>query len=246
MKTKGLKYLNIYQEIRSNILMNRYNETNKFPTENQIMTEYSISRTTARNALKLLKEEGLIESKPGHGTDVLSTFKTINYGQSMRQTSIRDINFCFIPNPVESIKHSEILVDLISATADIASALEVPEGTSVYRIRWLHFVNEKPYLYLHNYLRPDMVPALPDHVKGVVSLYPMLEKEYGLYFERGVESIKPTVADFITARLLEVPINTPLLMLRRCAYCSKGPLEYSVSIIRPDLMEIRMTMALNS
>ena len=238
------KYMQIHQKLKLEIYTHKYDEPGSFPAENVLMEENGASRTTVRKALELLKEEGLIRATPGHGTDILDNFVDVheNYGKATQLTSIVGVTFDFVPK-VENITHSDTLVDTIPCGPEAAEALEVDEGTNIYRIRWLHMINNVPYLYLTNYLRMDMAPALPDKVKNLISLYPVLEKEYGLKVTRGEETITPTAADFISARLLDVEAGTPLTLLRRRAYCEKGPLEYSKSLIRPDLMQIKLVMA---
>ena len=238
------KYMQIYHQLRLNLYAKEYNADGSFPSENEIMSKFNVSRTTVRKALDMLKKEGLIKSCPGHGTDVLASFDpSINrQAETAPLTSITGVYFDFIPN-VASIKHSEILVDTIPSDNEIAESLRIPVGTIVYRIRWLHLVNDKPYLYLTNFLKLDMFPDLPSKAKDMISLYPLLEKNYGTKFTHGEEVIVPTTADFISARILDVNVDSPLMMLKRKAYCNEGPMEYSISIIRPDLMRIRMVMA---
>ena len=42
----------------------------QIPTESELASEFYVSRTTIRNALKALEQEGKIERTPGRGTVV--------------------------------------------------------------------------------------------------------------------------------------------------------------------------------
>lgn len=231
-----------HQQLKMNVFTSHYEEDGRFPSESELMEQFQVSRTTIRRAMDLLRDEGIVESRKGHGTDVLTSHRIYNRGQSNRITNVHHAEFRFMVDPVESTKHTETLVDIVSADDKTAQALQVTPATNVYRIRWLHFANDMPYLYLTNFIRMDFAPSFPEHVKGMTSLYRVLSENYGLIFTEAEETIEPIVADFISARLLEVPVGTPLLLLCRSALCNEGPLEYSQSIIRPDMMQIALAL----
>ncbi len=63
-------------------------------------------------------------------------------------------------------------------------------------------------------------------------------KEYELKFDRADETVETVVADFILAKILEIPNGTSLIKLFRSAVFSKGPAECSESYIRSDLLKI--------
>lgn len=234
------KYIRIYKELRGRILTDGFVDNGQLPTELQLMEQFGVSRTTIRKATEMLRADNLIESRQGYGTDVTLNKKTPNAGQMNRITDVIDIDFTFTPEPLESTKHSDVLVDVVPVPGKVASALDLTQGDNVYRLRWLHYVNDIPYLYLTNYVRMDLAPTLPQVVEGMVSLYPILAREYGLIFDRAEETIEPIVSDFISAKLLDVPVGTPLLQLCRSTHFNKGPAEYGLSIIRPDLLNITL------
>lgn len=233
------KYVSIYKELRTYIL---YDDAvaEKLPPENQLMERFHVSRTTIRKATQLLKDENLIESRKGRGTEILLGNVIANHGHTQRMTTVTQAYFTFKTKDVESRKHSEMLVDVVPAVTEVADALKLAPGSNVYRIRWLHYVNDVPFLYLVNYVRIDLAPTLPEVVKGKDSLYPVLADEYGLIFEEAVETVDPIISDFITAKLLDVPVGTPLLLVCRTARFNAGPTEYSRQYIRADQRNLTM------
>ena len=245
MGERTQKYMQIYTVLRQNIFAGVYGDEHPSPTEKEIADTFQVSRTTVRNALELLKDEGLIQSTPGRGTDILADIKEENRSITVdnRQTRVDSVTFEFLRGEGLKLTHSDTITDVIPAREEVAAALKIPEGTNVYCIRWLHYANDEPYLYLTNFLRMDLVPDLPPHVKNLESLYMVLKNVYGLEFRHGKEIVAPTTADFITARLLDVEIGTPLTLLQRSAYTESGPLEYAISLIRPDIMQIRLNLA---
>lgn len=64
------KYVRLANILREQIRLNIYAEGTKLPTEDTLSKRYGVSRQTVREALKLLKSEGLIESRQGSGSIV--------------------------------------------------------------------------------------------------------------------------------------------------------------------------------
>ena len=64
-------YKKIYQIIKEEILSDKYEEKNSFPSERILAQRFQASHLTIRKALKILVDDGLIERKSGVGTLVL-------------------------------------------------------------------------------------------------------------------------------------------------------------------------------
>ncbi|MEM0986576.1 MAG: GntR family transcriptional regulator [Pseudomonadota bacterium] len=73
MKAGPPRYRQIADHLRSQIAEGRYRPGDQIPTEMELCTEHDISRHTARDALRLLTDDGLIERRRGAGSIVLAT-----------------------------------------------------------------------------------------------------------------------------------------------------------------------------
>src|SRR5262249_19601558 len=60
-------YKQIADHLRAAIAQGRLGEGDQLPSEAQMMTHYGVARMTARNALRLLQDEGLITAEHGRG-----------------------------------------------------------------------------------------------------------------------------------------------------------------------------------
>ena len=67
---KTHNYVRIYQDLKHQIQSGAYRDGDKLPTEAQLQHTYGISRITAKKAMELLGEDGLIIRYPGKGTFV--------------------------------------------------------------------------------------------------------------------------------------------------------------------------------
>jgi len=64
-------YIQVARTLKNEILGGTYAVGSLLPTEDRLCTRFSVSRYTVREALRLLREEGLVSSRRGAGTVVV-------------------------------------------------------------------------------------------------------------------------------------------------------------------------------
>lgn len=64
-------YLQLAQALREDIVSGQFSVGAQLPTEENLCQRFSVSRHTVREALRLLREDGLVSSRRGAGTRVL-------------------------------------------------------------------------------------------------------------------------------------------------------------------------------
>ena len=67
MKGIGIKYIAIASALRKDILSGRYDNHDRFPSEEALARRFGASRPTIERALRELKREGLIDARAGSG-----------------------------------------------------------------------------------------------------------------------------------------------------------------------------------
>lgn len=65
---KKLKYHDLMEDLRNQIINGQIRPGEKLPSENELSVQYQISRQTVRKALQILQEEGYIYAEHGRGT----------------------------------------------------------------------------------------------------------------------------------------------------------------------------------
>ena len=66
------KYEVILQDLEKKIFNDIYKTNDILPSENELSANYESSRSTVRQALKILEEKGLIQRRHGYGSFSLS------------------------------------------------------------------------------------------------------------------------------------------------------------------------------
>ena len=77
------RYLQVARELRQEIIDGSYPVGSQLPTEHELCERFSVSRYTVREALRRLREDHLIESRPRAGTLVVPRTKTGSYAQDV-------------------------------------------------------------------------------------------------------------------------------------------------------------------
>lgn len=68
MEQKQLKYSKLMEELQEKMTSGEIQPGDKLPSENQLSTQYQVSRQTVRKALSVLQNEGYIYAEHGRGT----------------------------------------------------------------------------------------------------------------------------------------------------------------------------------
>lgn len=231
-------YQTVYEKVRNDITTGLYKPGDVLPTETELEALFGVSRTTVRKAVSILQSQGLISVRQGYGTIVLSNRPEDRYHKFHNVTGVREV---FLSDD-ERFTMRGTRIEAATASGKVAKALGIHEGEPIYQMQRLLCLQDVPFCFITNYLRQEYYPGLDAFSGKVGNLYAFLERQYGIYFERGDEIISAATADFMDASLLSVPIGTPLLFCLRIAYWKGGVMEYVESKLRPDKYELHLMM----
>ncbi len=91
-----LKYLELFNEIKSKILSGTYKASSILPTEMDLVGQYKVSRTTVQKALDLLVKEGFIVRYPGKGSFVAENQQ--QYTENITPAGVNKTFALLLPN----------------------------------------------------------------------------------------------------------------------------------------------------
>lgn len=213
-------YQQIADELRHAIETGEFPPGAKIPGENKIMSRYEVARNTARQALAVLKDQGLTEARKGSGIYVRS-FRPIRRNAVSRLSqkqwgSGKSIWAADIDNrPLETV---DLEVAEVDAPEHIATALQLPEGAKVWRRSRTFVVDEEPVNRAVSYLPSDLVAGSlitqPDTGPG--GTYARLA-ELGHKPVRFREEIRVRMPLPAEVEALQLPPATPVILVARTA-----------------------------
>jgi GntR family transcriptional regulator len=212
-------YHQLYEILRSNIRSGRWKPGDMVPPESELMERHKISRTTIRQVLDMLVNEGLIYRERGRGSFVAhpaleeALVRIISFTDDMRQRGRK---------PSTRVLASE----LIPAPQDIAERLQIEAGEELAHLKRLRLADDEPmsiedsYL-IHRYC-PDILKG--DYESG--SLREALE-ENGIRWSHAKQVIRAISATESLAKLLSVQSQAALLFIERISFSQQRiPVEF--------------------
>lgn len=91
----GRRTERVYQELLVGIREGRYRANSRLPTEHELAETFDVSRPVVRNALAILRRDGLIRSVQGSGSIVLPQEHPPSAPALSGGGSVRDLQRCF-------------------------------------------------------------------------------------------------------------------------------------------------------
>lgn len=131
----AVRYQEIAEDLRQKIASGEYPPGSKIPTYTQLTAKYQASSTTVREAVNLLRVEGLVRSAQRHGTIVLdrgSGVVRLDRGGSVRRN---EYGYVFNAGAGHWAPLSIRPPEWATADAETAARLEIEEGAPVL-VRW--------------------------------------------------------------------------------------------------------------
>ena len=126
------RYLQVADTLRDEIRDGEHPVGRHLPTETAICKRFSISRFTARAALRLLEEQGLISRRRGSGTTVRSAEARITYDQHVR-------NIDDLLQYTNATGFQFLYTDRVDADSTLAGWLNIRVGTECIHLHGIRY-----------------------------------------------------------------------------------------------------------
>lgn len=202
------------------------------PAEQELAREFFVSRNTVREALAVLKNEGLIDRGPkvgthvaqrkfDHGLDALvglkETFK--DYGE--------------VHNEVRAVQR-------LAAPPAVARRLQLEPGDQVVFVERLRYLGDLPLSLDLTYLVPDLGARVVEHPLETNDVFALIERVSGRRLGSATLALEAVSADAHSAATLQLPTGAPLLMLERLTSLDDGrPVDLEYIRMRGDRITMR-------
>jgi GntR family transcriptional regulator len=196
-----------------------------FPGEMDLVAAYEVSRHTVREALRRLRDAGVLDSARGRGTVVrrdieqplgslYSLFRAVE-ARGMLQTSV-------------------VLAQRIETDPDAALALGLPATEPLFHLERIRQVDGEPLAHDRVWLPAAVAGALTDADFSHGALYDELAARCGVRLTGGRERISATVPDPRQRAMLAIPRAVACLTVQRTGCIETDPVEWRVTVVRGD------------
>lgn len=227
-------YSQIKESLLNGILQGQLHPGEQLPSQRELCEQFGASHMTVRRAIEELVTLGYIKAIPGKGLYVAAAKPEPEISPLVSFTE--DIER-------RGMHASSRVLDAYKTTAStiLAKTLDIHEDTALIYLRRLRLGDGKPMAIQTCYLVHSLCPTLLEYDLARDSLYRILQCDFHLRLNDCSAMIETALASEEEARLLELPIPSPVLITEQITYTDNGrPVEFLHAIYRGDRYRFRL------
>lgn len=210
------RYLQVARALRKEIVDGVYPVGSQLPTEHELCARFAVSRYTVREALRRLREDNLVSSRPRTGTLVVPRPATNSYAQDV--VSINDL-LAFASGAQFTIESNA----MVTVDEEIAARTSLPVGTQWLAVRGHRQADgTAPVCRTEYYINRTFAAVgrlLPRHTGPI---FPLIEDLFGVSVSEVHQEIAAVVVSAELSSILKVDTGTAALQMQRTYRTSDG------------------------
>ena len=196
----------------------------RFPTDNELVNQYKVSRHTVREAIRHLNASGILRRERGRGTVVnrsefeqplgalYSLFQSVESSGAIQRSHVLELREDF--DPV------------------IAGQLGLAAETPLLYLERLRHADEEPLALDRSWLPMDLARPLLSSDFAHTALYDELASRTGISPDAGWERIAPVLPTPDERQLLAMRRGEAAFFLERLGTADGKPIEWRTTLIR--------------
>lgn len=236
MSISGPIYQVIVRDIADQISRGSLKPGDQLDSELRLAEHYGVSRMTLRQALGELESSGMVVRRHGSGTFVRAPeqlHRRVNQLGAFHEEMGLD---------ARAIDTRLLVQEVIAPGPEIAADLRLGSGQTTSHLVRLRTLKRVPIAVQESWIPYLLAPALGRDGLVDGSLYATMKERADLEVRSAEQSISAAAADEQLAVLLEVPVGSPVMTIRRVSSAANGdPIEVALSSTVPSLpMVVRL------
>ncbi|MEA3322423.1 MAG: GntR family transcriptional regulator [Bacillota bacterium] len=230
MHQQSNKQIALYLQIKETLIQRIQEKIwlpNKLiPTEQELMKEFEVSRTTIRQAISMMVQDGLLERQQGRGTIVKSQQLVGSLGR-LKGFAEEVLERGLTPN--SQLIRAEFSTDLYHEKAMLQT-----DDKSILVIERIRFADNLPIAYERSCWPKSIGEKLMKEELNQANFYQILEQN-GIALRKANEKISAMNATMHEADLLGIRAGEALIEMTRLSYgIDDKPIEYTRTKFRSD------------
>jgi GntR family transcriptional regulator len=218
--------------LRIAIQEGRFAPGHQLPAELELMGSLGVSRSTLREALRILEEQQLIVRRQGLGTYVRD--QPVQRDLAVNSDFAEMICQAGFQPGVKNCR-----IHLSQSHSEAAQALHLDEGEGVVEIDRVLTADERAAIWVREFLPASLSQGSCAYVHdlGTSSVIRFVEERLHIRVVRGTAHLHPVTATTGIARKLGISQGIPLLSITQSDYdVDNFPVRCSTAIYTPDLL----------
>ncbi len=226
-----MQYVKIKDSIVEQIESGMLSPRQKLPAERKLAESFDTTRVTLREALSLLEAEGRIYREDRRGWFISPL--------PLRYDTTQTLNFPEMAKAQNRVPKTELLSakgTLVNRQA--SRLLKLQPFSDVYRVDRVRYLEDRPVVYVTNYIRPELFPNLLqfDLANSLTDIY---REHYGVFYQKIGYSISSSTLLGDMAQALRATQGAPAMVIERSNYNQDGELiDCGIEYWRHDALSI--------
>ncbi|MDM0073183.1 GntR family transcriptional regulator [Variovorax sp. J2P1-59] len=237
------KYHQIYLLLCEQLAEGRF--ADGLPGEFALMEEFGVARVTVRRALEKMAADGLISREPGRGTRPIGAPVAASIAPGAHGLQRANLGGLLENLVSMGLRTSVKVIDVqtVTASASVASALQLQPGDPVQKAVRVRSTREGPLSHITTYVPADVARKFGRRELARKPILVLLE-EAGVQVGRAHQTITARLADATLAQHLDVAVGSALLAVRRLVYdANERPVQWLHGLYRPDRYAYEMQLS---
>lgn len=211
-----MQYLKIKEELIEQIESGLFVAMQKLPSERKLAEAFATTRVTLREALSALEAEARIYREDRRGWFICP--------EPLRYDPCLTLNFADMAKQQGRVAFTELLqATKTLATKKTAQLLKVPMLTALYHLTRVRYLEERPVVYVVNYIKADYFEKLLD-LDFTQSLTATYQAHYSVRYQRTHYRVSTTSLFGEVALALRATSGSPAMLVERTNYDQQGRL----------------------
>jgi GntR family transcriptional regulator len=225
-------HLPLYVQVE-NVLSSRISDGSwppdaRLPSEDSLVEEYAVSRTTIRAAIHSLVQRGLVEIRRGKGTFV--TRPKITQELTELTGFVEDMQ-ALGRHPTAKILDQQV----VAANQLVARQLALPQGSPVVRIQRVRLADGMPLSFDETYLPKELGKKVMADNLETEPIFSLLERKYSTPLLEAEYRLEAISAEATAAAALQIAVGSPIFLIERTSYSEEHrPVDYEKLHYRGD------------
>ncbi len=231
-------YRQVVQTLKQEIVSGVHPVDTQLPTEGELQRRFGVSRHTIREALRELRDAGLVASRQGFGTTVLRAGSPRPYSHEV--ASISDLI-----ELANATRYDVRSTEIVSADEALAERLGGTIGAKWLRVRGYRFApdDRRPVCWTEVHVHGDLAGVARLLGRRPGPIYLLVEDLYGETVAEVEQSIRASEAPDHVAATLAVRPRGPVIEVRRAYRLSSGAVGIVADNLYPiDRFHLSMTL----
>jgi GntR family transcriptional regulator len=208
-----------------------YEPGEQLPSEKELAVQLGISRSTLREALLNLEQEGIVIRRHGVGTFVAPGYEQRLESGLERLESILEL----AARQGFEVRIEHLEVRQLGADAQLAEKLQVPPGTGLTSVRRVICVEKTPIAYMADFVLSSILPADEVDESFSGSVLDLLREKELAEITQVMAHIIAIIADRALSERLKVKRGQPLLLMEETVFADGGEIVgFSHNYFVPD------------